>query len=258
MNVYSSTFSELKPLGGATAIVTGAARGIGRAIAIALAEAGANVVINYRTSTQAAEETMEACRRFGVKAIAVQADVSLPEQVAHLVEATCVNLGSPQILVNNAGIALTGLLLDTTVTEWDDLMNANLKAPFLCTKAVLPHMIRKRYGRIINLSSIWGITGGSCEVAYSAAKGGIISFTKALAKEVGPSGITVNCVAPGAVLTDMLGHLSEEDLAMIANETPVGRIGTPEDVAHLVRFLALPSSSFITGQVISPNGGLVT
>lgn len=249
---------EQQPLRGAHAIVTGASRGIGRAIAIALAEAGANVVVNYNQAALAAEETVEACRRYDVKSIAVRADLSDPDQAAHLIEATCVNFGSPQILVNNAGISRTGLLLDTTVEEWDEMMNANLRAPFLCAKAVLPHMVQKQYGRIINLSSIWGITGGSCEVAYSASKGGIISFTKALAKEVGPSGITVNCVAPGAVMTDMLSHLSQEDLERIAEETPVGRIGTPQDVASLVRFLALPASSFITGQVVSPNGGLVT
>ncbi|ARU62272.1 3-oxoacyl-ACP reductase [Tumebacillus avium] len=253
----TNTF-EQQPLRGANAIVTGASRGIGRAIAIALAAAGANVIVNYNRSVQAAEETVEACRRYDVKSLAVRADLSDPDQAAHLIEATCVNFGSPQILVNNAGISRTGLLLDTTVDEWDEMMNANLRGPFLCAKAVLPHMVQKQYGRIINLSSIWGITGGSCEVAYSASKGGIISFTKALAKEVGPSGITVNCVAPGAVMTDMLAHLSAEDLERIAEETPVGRIGTPQDVAGLVRFLALPSSSFITGQVVSPNGGLVT
>ncbi|ASS75889.1 3-oxoacyl-ACP reductase [Tumebacillus algifaecis] len=256
MNTHS--YPDSRPLAGANAIVTGASRGIGRAIAIALAEAGANLVVNYKNSAAAALETVESCRRADVNAIAVQADLSDPDQAAYLIEATCVNFGAPQILVNNAGIAKTGLLLDTTVEEWDEMMNANLRAPFLCAKAVLPHMVSKQYGRIINLSSIWGMTGGSFEVPYSASKGGIISFSKALAKEVGPSGITVNCVAPGAVMTDMLAHLSAEDLARIADETPVGRLGTPQDIASVVRFLALPSSSFITGQVISPNGGLVT
>lgn len=249
---------QSKPLAGGHAIVTGAARGIGRAIAISLAEAGASVVVNFKSSAAAAEETVEACLRSGGQALAVQADVSRPEQAEQLVETAVRRFGTPQILVNNAGIARTGLLIDTSVEAWDELIDANLKAPFLCTRAVLPHMIREQYGRIINLSSIWGITGGSCEVPYSAAKGGIISFTKALAKEVGPSGITVNCVAPGAVMTDMLSNLSAEDIARIADETPIGRIGTPDDIAHLVRFLTMPASSFITGQVISPNGGLVT
>jgi 3-oxoacyl-[acyl-carrier protein] reductase len=246
------------PLRGQNAIVTGASRGIGRAIALHLAAAGANVVINYRQHEALAAEVVAACRQYGVKASAVQADVSRADEVAYLVQAACVNVGSPTILVNNAGISYTGLLLDTTEQEWDAVMNANLKSPFLCTKAVLPHMIQKGYGRIINISSIWGLAGGSCEVAYSASKGGLIAFTKALAKELGPSGITVNAVAPGAVQTDMLSHLDEEALQMLIEETPVGRLGTPEDVAAAVTFLALPSSSFITGQVISPNGGLVT
>ena len=254
-NAHATPF---RPLHGHNAIVTGASRGIGRAIAVQLAILGANVVINYRQNEALALDAVAACRQYGVNALAVQADVSRAEEAAYLVQAACVNFGSPTILVNNAGIAHSGLLMDMTEEEWDALMNANLKSPFLCAKAVLPHMIQKRFGRIINISSIWGLAGGSFEVAYSASKGGLISFTKALAKEMGPSGITVNAVAPGAVQTDMLGHLDEEALQMLADETPVGRLGTPEDVAQTVAFLALPSSSFITGQVISPNGGLVT
>jgi len=247
-----------RPLLGHHALVTGASRGIGRAIACSLAQAGANVVINYRRSAQQAEEVVVACRQHGVEAIAVQADVTTLDQAMQLVDIATAHFGPPQILVNNAGIVHTGLLLDMTEQEWDNVMNANLKAPFLCTKAVLPAMIRHQYGRIINMSSIWGLAGGSCEVAYSASKGGLIAMTKALAKEMGPSGITVNAVAPGAILTDMLGHLSPADIALIADETPVGRLGTPEEIADVVTFLARPSASFITGQVISPNGGLLT
>ncbi|MGZ6505287.1 MAG: elongation factor P 5-aminopentanone reductase [Tumebacillaceae bacterium] len=247
-----------RPLLGQNAIVTGASRGIGAAIAVSLARAGANVIVNYRNSPQHAEQVVAECRRYDVKSLAIGADVTNADEVAHLVEATCVNFGSPHILVNNAGISITKLLIDTAEDEWDALMSANLKAPFLCAKAVLPHMINHRYGRIINMSSIWGIAGGSCEVAYSASKGGLIALTKALAKEMGPSGITVNAVAPGAVQTEMLQHLNEEDLMMLAEETPVGRLGTPEDIASVATFLALPSTSFITGQVISPNGGFVT
>lgn len=250
--------STTRPLDGQNAIVTGASRGIGRSIALALAQAGANVTVNYVRSADRAELVVALCREFGVGALSVQADVTQSADVARLVETACVNFGPPHILVNNAGVALTGLLLDTSEEDWDGLMNANLKAPFLCTKAVLPHMTRQRYGRIINMSSMWGLAGGSYEVAYSASKGGLIALTKALAKEMGPSGITVNAVAPGAVLTDMLGHLSAEDIAMIAEETPVGRLGTPEEIAAAVAFLALPGSSFITGQVLSPNGGLIT
>ena len=257
MNVFSPDPNH-RPLLGQQAIVTGASRGIGRAIAVALARAGANVVINYLRSAEQAESAVAECRQYGVQALAVRADVTNAEDVTRLVDTACVNFGSPHILVNNAGIAHTGLLMDTTEQEWEALMHANLKAPFLCARSVLPHMVRRQYGRIINMSSIWGLAGGSYEVAYSASKGGLIAFTKALAKEMGPSGITVNAVAPGAVQTDMLHHLSPEDLAMLAEETPVGRLGTPEEIASVVAFLALPSSSFLTGQIISPNGGLIT
>lgn len=249
-------YSTTRPLFGQTAIVTGASRGIGRAIAIKLAKAGAYVVVNYLRSEAAAEEVVEVCRANGSKAIAVQADVTKPAEVTHLMtEAT--QFGVPTILVNNAGIAQSKLLLDTSLDEWESLLKSNLTAPFLCSKAVLPAMIRERYGRIINISSIWGIAGGSYEVAYSASKGGLISFTKALAKEVAPSGITVNAVAPGAVETDMIKSMSTDDRSQLEHETPVGRIGHPDDIAHAVLFVASPGASFMTGQVISPNGGLV-
>jgi 3-oxoacyl-[acyl-carrier protein] reductase len=250
-------FSTTRPLFGQVAIVTGASRGIGRSIAIALARAGAHVVVNYRSSRDAAEEVVREIRALGSRAIAVRADVTVPADVEALVMAST-ELGVPHILVNNAGVASSRLLLDTTLEEWESLIQSNLTAPFLCAKAVLPHMIREGYGRIINISSIWGISGGSFEVAYSASKGGLIAFTKALAKEVGRSGITVNAVAPGAIETDMLRHLSLDELDQLKEETPVGRLGNPEDVAHAVLFLASPSASYVTGQVISPNGGLVT
>lgn len=250
------TYSTTRPLFGQVAIVTGASRGIGKSIAITLAKAGAYVVVNYRHQANAAREVAQACRAIGSKAIAVQADVSNPTDVDRLVN-SAQELGPIRVLVNNAGVASSRLLLDTTLEEWDSLMQSNLTAPFLCSKAVLPHMIRNGYGRIINISSVWGISGGSFEVAYSASKGGMIAFTKALAKEVAPSGITVNTVAPGAIETDMLNSLTVEELKAIELETPVGRLGQPDDVAHCVLFLASPDSSFMTGQVISPNGGLV-
>ncbi|SFU58057.1 elongation factor P 5-aminopentanone reductase [Alicyclobacillus macrosporangiidus] len=249
--------STTRPLFGQLAIVTGASRGIGRSIALALGRAGAHVVVNYRSSREAAEQVVEEIRANGSRSYAVQADVTDPAQVEALMTAAT-GFGIPRILVNNAGIASARLLLDTTLEEWEQLIKSNLTAPFLCTKAVLPHMLRARYGRIINISSIWGITGGSYEVAYSATKGGILAFTKALAKELAPSGITVNAVAPGAIETDMLNRLSAEDRQALAGETPVGRLGRPEDVAHAVLFLASPAASYMTGQVISPNGGLVT
>ncbi|WP_290584724.1 SDR family oxidoreductase [Alicyclobacillus sp.] len=249
--------STTRPLFGQLAIVTGASRGIGRSIALALARAGAHVVINYRHSRDAAEAVAAEIRAMGSRAYPVQADVREPKQVLQLVE-SALHFGIPRILVNNAGIARANLLLDTTLEEWNELVASNLTAPFLCTKAVLPHMLSAGYGRIINISSIWGIAGGSCEVAYSATKGGILAFTKALAKEVAASGVTVNAVAPGAIETDMLGHLNPDERRALAEETPVGRLGRPEDVAHAVLFLASPSASYMTGQVISPNGGLIT
>lgn len=250
-------FSTTRPLFGQVAIVTGASRGIGRSIAISLARAGANVVVNYFQSKDAAEEVVSIIRESGSKALAIQADVTDPNGVNHLM-VSATELGLPLILVNNAGIASAQLLLDTSLDEWEKLIKSNLTAPFLCTKAVLPYMMQGNYGRIINISSIWGISGGSYEVAYSASKGGIIAFTKALAKEVARSGITVNAVAPGAIETDMLQTLSTDQRLAIEQETPVGRLGHPDDVSHAVLFLASPSASYMTGQVISPNGGLVT
>lgn len=252
------TYSTTRPLFGQIALVTGASRGIGAAIATALARAGASVVVNYLTSEERAHAVVDECRQHGSRAMAVQADVTNAAQVTRLVATAAREFGQPSILVNNAGRARSELFVDTTEDSWNDLMNANLKAPFLCAKAVLPPMIQAKYGRIINISSIWGMAGGSYEVAYSASKGGLIALTKALAKELGPSGITVNAVAPGTIETDMLSGFSSEDLQKISHDTPVGRLGTPEDVATAVLFLADPSASFMTGQILSPNGGLVT
>lgn len=253
----NQALSTTRPLFGQVAIVTGSSRGIGRAIAIGLAKSGAQVVINYRSSEQAANEVAEICRAHGSRAITVRADVTDADQVDQLVN-SALSLGPPSILINNAGISAAGLLIDTSLSEWNALIQHNLTAPFLCCKAVLPYMIRQGYGRIINMSSIWGLSGGSYEVAYSASKGGLLALTKALAKEVARAGITVNAIAPGAIDTDMLHNLGADDLAVVEAETPVGRIGQPEDVTHAVLFAVSPSASYLTGQVISPNGGLVT
>ncbi|MCI0181792.1 elongation factor P 5-aminopentanone reductase [Sulfoacidibacillus ferrooxidans] len=251
------SFSTTRPLFGQVALVTGASRGIGAEIARTLAKAGAAVAINYLVQRDAALEVAAQCQSYGSKAIAIQANVTNQQAINQLVTDTNVLLGTPSILVNNAGLAHAELFLDTKEKTFDELMNANVKAPFFCAQAVLPAMIRAQYGRIVNIGSIWGISGGSLEVAYSASKGGLLALTKALAKEVAPSGVTVNAVAPGAIETDMLSHLTEEDLDQLTRETPVGRLGTPIDVATAVLFLVSPNASFITGQVISPNGGLV-
>ena len=240
-----------------TALVTGASRGIGRAAALALAKEGWRVVLNYFSSEGSAVAAVREILDAGGEAIAVQADVSDPGQVGILFAEAEKRFGPVELLVNNAGISQQKLLTDLSDEDWRRMMGVHLDGCFYCCRAALPAMIRKKAGKIINLSSIWGMVGGSCEVHYSAAKAGIIGLTKALAKEVGPSGIQVNCVAPGVIATEMNGQLSPEDLAALREETPLGRIGTPEDVAAAILFLASPAGDFITGQVISPNGGFV-
>ena len=250
-------FSTTRPLFGQTALVTGASRGIGAAIALALAKAGARVAINYVHEKEKAENIAKQCQSLGARTVVLQADIANTDDVNRMVAQCKAELGPISILVNNAGKAQSTLFLDTSIDLWDQLMNINLKGTYLCTKAALPAMVEAQYGRIINISSVWGIAGGSCEVAYSAAKGGVNALTKALAKELGKTGITVNAVAPGAIATDMLRDLDEDDLKKLSEDTPVGRLGTPQDIANAVLFLASPDSSFMTGQIISPNGGFI-
>jgi len=245
-----------RELAGRAALVTGAARGIGRAIALQLARQGAAVVVNYRERADAAAEVVRLAQELGADAVAVQGDVSDPEAARTVVETAIARWGKVDILVNNAGIALYRLLLDTTVDQWDRIMAVHLRGAFNCTKAALPSMIRHGYGRIINIASVWGVLGAANEVAYSTAKAGLIGFTKALAKEVGRGGITVNAVAPGVIETDMLSGLTEEEKAALAEATPVGRLGRPEDVASIVGYLASPAGAFVTGQVIGADGGM--
>ena len=244
-------------LNGQVALVTGASRGIGRACALALAAAGAAVVVGYREQCEAADAVVRQITALPEgKAFAMQADMTDPDACRALV-AAAERFGRLDILVNNAGHALERLLLDTTDADWDVMMAVHLRGMFACTRAALTPMTTQRYGRIINISSIWGISGAAGEVAYSTAKAGQIGFTRALAREVGSLGITVNAVAPGAIDTDMNANLTGEDLAEWIARTPVGRLGTAAEVATVVRFLAGPEAGFVTGQVISPNGGVV-
>ncbi len=234
------------------ALITGASRGIGAAIARRLAADGCRVVLNYNTS-QARAQTLAG----ELGGAALQADVSQPDQVGRLVDTVLEKFCQLDILVCNAGVAWRGLTQDMGDEAYRRVMGTDLDGAFYCCRAVLPHMIRRKTGRIVLISSMWGQVGGSCEVAYSAAKAGVIGLTRALAKEVGPSGITVNCVAPGAIDTEMNQSLGAEALADLAEETPLGRLGTAEEVAGCVSFLCSPAGDFLTGQVIAPNGGLV-
>ena len=239
------------------ALVTGASRGIGRATAEAFARAGYQVAANYCRSKEQIEQFSAQMEREGCAVIPVQADVSDPEQVERMVQAVQQQFGHIDVLVCNAGIARQGLLTDFSPADWRQMMAVNLDGTFYCCRSVLPGMIRRRSGCIITTSSIWGITGASCEVPYSAAKAGIIGLTRALAKEVGPSGIRVNCIAPGVIDTEMNGNLTPEVMAQLREETPLGTIGTPKQVADLALYLAGEGASFLTGQVISPNGGFL-
>lgn len=239
------------------AIITGASRGIGRATALELARHGYEIVVNFLNNEAAADMTAEAIRASGGVAHPFRADVADPAAAGALAKFALSLNGQIDVLVNNAAISAVGLFTEVTPETEKRLFEVNLAGTLHCTRAVLPYMIHEQSGAIVNISSMWGQVGASCEVHYSTAKAAVIGFTKALAKEVAPSGIRVNCVAPGVIDTEMNAFLSEADLQSLADEIPMGRIGSPAEVAECVRFLC-DSGSYITGQIIAPNGGYIT
>ncbi len=239
------------------ALITGASRGIGAAIARSLAQAGYRVAINYCQSEEKALALRDELIAQGADAMAVQADVSDFDAVQAMVGQVLARWRRIDVLVNNAAIAQQKLFTDISPLEWRRMFQVNVDGAYNCLQAVLPGMISRKSGAVVNLSSMWGQVGASCEVHYSAAKAALIGLTRALAKELGPSGIRVNCVAPGVILTDMNAALGEETLEALREETPLEALGRPEDVARAVRFLAGPESGFVTGQVLGVNGGFI-
>lgn len=236
-------------------LITGASRGIGAASARLFAREGWDVAVSY---CHARNPAFWELSELGVQTVPIQADISVPEQAERLVREAERALGSLDAVVCNAGVALPQqLLTDTTIEQWRGLMSVDLDGVFYTLRAAIPGMVRRKRGAIVTVSSMWGVTGGSCEAPYSAAKAGVAGLTKALAKELGPSGITVNCLSPGVIDTEMNANLTPADLEALAEETPLGCIGRPEDVAGGAWFLASEEARFLTGQVLAPNGGLV-
>lgn len=244
-------------LEGRAAVVTGGSRGIGKAIAEELARLGAGVVVNYRANAEAAAQAVRAITAAGGVAEAIQADVAQPEAVEALFRRAQARFGRCDILVNNAGIIRDNLLPRLEAADFDAVLDTNLKGAFLCARAALKPMLRQRFGRIVNLSSVVGLRGNAGQTNYAAAKAGLIGLTRALAKEVGSRQITVNAVAPGFIQTDITAHLGESTRAALLERIPIGRLGTVHDVAGLVGFLCTPAAGYITGQVICVDGGLI-
>lgn len=239
-----------------TVLITGASRGIGAATARRFAQAGYQVAVNYY---QSEEKAFALCQELGQRAFPVRADISDPAQVDAMVKTVMERFGHLDVLVCSAGVEQlpAGLTQDITDAVWNQVFSVNVNGVFYAIRAVLPHMIHEQYGRIITISSMWGQVGGACEAAYSATKGAVIAFSKALAKEVGLSHITVNSIAPGVINTDMLAHVDGETTAWLADEAALGRIGQPEEIASAACFLASDEAAFITGQVLGVNGGFV-
>lgn len=244
-------------LEGKAAIVTGASRGIGREIALELARQGADVVVNYSGSEERANQVVEEIKALGRKAFAFQCNVANSESVASMVKETIDIFGKIDILVNNAGITRDNLLMRMKEDEWDDVININLKGVFLCTKAVTRQMMKQRNGRIINISSIVGVSGNPGQANYVAAKSGVIGLTKTTAKELSSRGITVNAIAPGFITTDMTDKLTDDVKEQMLKQIPLARFGEPADIANVVVFLASEDSRYMTGQTLHVDGGMV-
>lgn len=238
-------------------LITGGSGGIGQATAWAFAKAGYKVGIHYNSRKETAEQLVSQLSEAGYLSMLLQADLSNQDQVMSMVDSLLEKWGKVDTLVCNAGVSWTGLLRDMTQKDWETLRGVNLDGVLYSCQAVYPHMVSSKSGQIITISSMWGRVGASCEVAYSATKAGVIGLSKALAQELGPCGVTVNCVCPGVIDTEMNGHLSVSDKTSLAEETPLGRLGTPEDVAKTLVFLASESAGFITGQVLGVDGGFV-
>ncbi len=238
-----------------TVLVTGGSRGIGAATALLFGKKGYRVAINYCQSPERAQQVKQQIEAVGGTAAYFGADVADKKQVQTLFAAVEKELGPVDVLVNNAAVARQELFQQVSEGDYRRMMGVNLDGAVFCCQRALPHMIGRQWGKIVNLSSVWGLAGASCEVVYATTKAALIGLTKSLAKELGPSGIQVNCVAPGVIDTEMNGNLSPQDLQELADETPLCRLGTPQDVANCILFLCSDEASFVTGQVLSPGGG---
>ena len=239
------------------ALVTGGSRGIGKEIALGLAQKGINIAITYNSNESLAEAVVEEIKQNGVKAVAIKGNSAIEEDVTNIVAKVEEELGTIDILVNNAGITKDNLIIRMKSEDWDDVLNVNLKGGFLTKKAVVRGMMKKKYGKIINISSVVGVTGNAGQGNYSASKAGVIGFTKSMAKELASRGIRVNAVAPGFIKTDMTDVLKDEVKEELLKSIPLGSLGLPKDIANAVVFLASEESDYITGQVINVNGGMV-
>ena len=244
-------------LKGKVAIVTGSSKGIGASIAIELAKLGANLVVNYKSDKEGAQNTLDIIEAAGGEGCIISADVSNYQQVESMIKKTVDTYGKIDILINNAGVSKTGLLIDMDENTWDEIINVNLKGVYNCTRNALKYMIPEKKGAIVNVSSMWGEVGASCEVIYSATKGGVNAFTRALAKELAPSGIRVNAVAPGVIETNMNAFLNDEEKESLEYEIPLGYFGKCIQVAKVVTFLCLEASDYVTGEIINVNGGMI-